>query len=124
MGGNAATQTLALVVRGISLKQIDLKTAGKTLRNELGAGLINGLINGVLVAVVVIMFNRDLRIAVVLGLAMVINLLVAAFFGTMIPLIMQKLKKDPASSATVFITTATDVLGFIAFLGLGTIILR
>lgn len=124
MGGNAATQTLALVVRGISLKQIDLRTAGRTLRNELGASLINGLINGVLVAVVVILFNHDLRIAVVLGLAMIINLLVAAFFGTMIPLIMTKLKKDPASSATVFITTATDVLGFIAFLGLGTIILR
>lgn len=123
MGGNAATQTLALVVRGISLKQIDLRTAGRTLRNEIGAGFINGLINGVIVAAVVIVINRDFKIAMVLALAMVINLLVAGLFGTMIPLIMQKLKKDPATSATVFITTATDVLGFVAFLGLGTLIL-
>lgn len=124
MGGNAATQTLALVVRGISLKQIDLKTAGRTLRNELGAGFINGMINGVLVAVAVIIMNRDFRIAIVLALAMVVNLLVAGFFGTMIPLIMQRLRKDPATSATVFITTATDVLGFMTFLGLGKLILR
>ncbi len=124
MGGNAATQTLALVVRGISLKQIDLRTAGRTLRNEIGAGFINGLINGVIVAIVVIIMNGDYRIAVVLALAMVVNLLVAGFFGTMIPLIMQKLKKDPPTSATVFITTATDVLGFMTFLGLGKLILR
>lgn len=124
MGGNAATQTLALVVRGISLKQIDLRTAGRTLRNEMSAGFINGLINGVIVAVIVILKDNDYRIAIVLALAMVVNLLVAGLFGTMIPLIMQKLKKDPATSATVFITTATDVLGFVAFLGLATIILR
>ena len=124
MGGNAATQTLALVVRGISLKQIDLKTAGRTLRNEMSAGFINGLINGVIVSVVVIAKDGDYRIAIVLALAMVINLFVAGFFGTLIPLIMHKLKKDPATSATVFITTATDVLGFVAFLGLATIILR
>lgn len=124
MGGNAATQTLALVVRGISLKQISLGTAARTLRNEMSAGFINGLINGVIVALIVIVKDRDYRIAVVLGLAMVINLLVAGLFGTLIPLIMQKLKKDPATSATVFITTATDVLGFVAFLGLATLILR
>jgi len=124
MGGNAATQTLALVVRGISLKQIDLKTAGRTLRNEMSAGFINGLINGVIVCGVVIAKDGDYRIAIVLALAMVINLFVAGFFGTLIPLIMHKLKKDPATSATVFITTATDVLGFVAFLGLATIILR
>lgn len=123
MGGNAATQTLALVVRGISLKQIDLRTAGRTLRNEMSAGFINGLINGVIVAIIVIAKDRDYRIAIVLGLAMIINLLVAGLFGTLIPLIMTKLKKDPATSATVFITTATDVLGFVAFLGLGTLIL-
>lgn len=123
MGGNAATQTLAVVVRGISLKQIDLRTAGRTLRSELGAGFYNGLINGVLVAIIVILKDNDYKIALVLGLAMIINLLVAGLFGTLIPLIMQKLRKDPATSATVFITTATDVLGFVAFLGLGTLIL-
>lgn len=123
MGGNAATQTLAVLVRGIALKQIDLKTAFRTLRNEVGAGFINGLINGFLVAFVVIAKDRDWKIALILALAMVINMIVAAIFGTMVPLIMSKLKKDPAASATIFITTATDVLGFLAFLGLATIIL-
>ncbi len=124
MGGNAATQTLAVQVRGISLHQIELKTAWGTLRNELGAGLINGLINGVLVAAIVMIINHDAKVAIVLAMAMVINLLVASLFGTMVPLIMQKLGKDPATSATIFITTATDILGFMAFLGLATIILN
>ena len=123
MGGNAATQTLAVVVRGITLKQISLRTAGKTLRSELGAGFYNGLINGILVALIVLIKDKDPRLAIVLALAMIINLLVAGLFGTLIPLIMQRLKKDPATSATVFITTATDVLGFVAFLGLGALIL-
>lgn len=123
MGGNAATQTLAVQVRGIALRQIELKTAWRTLKNELGASLVNGLINGVIVATVVIIVNRDVKIAIVLALAMIINLLVAGFFGTMVPLIMKKLGKDPATSATIFITTATDILGFMAFLGLATIIL-
>ena len=123
MGGNAATQTLAVQVRGIALRQIELKTAWKTLRSELGAGFINGLINGVLVAAVVMFVNHDFKIAIILAMAMVINLLVAAFFGTLVPLIMQKLGKDPAASATIFITTATDVLGFLVFLGLATLIL-
>ena len=123
MGGNAATQTLAVMVRGIALKQIDLKTAYRTLRSELGSGLVNGLINGLLVAAVVLIMNGDVKIAFILAIAMIINLLVAAFFGTLVPLIMSKLKKDPAASATIFITTATDVLGFMAFLGLATLIL-
>ncbi len=123
MGGNAATQTLAVQVRGISLRQIELKNAWNTLKSELGAGFINGLINGLIVATVVIVVNRDVKVAIVLGLAMIINLQVAAFFGTMVPLIMKKLGKDPATSATIFITTATDILGFMAFLGLATVVL-
>ncbi len=124
MGGNAATQTLAVLVRGIALKQISLRTAFKTLKSEVGSGLINGIINGFLVALVVLIKDHDAKIAIILALAMVINLIVAAVFGTMVPLIMTKLKKDPAASATIFITTATDVLGFLVFLGLATVILN
>ena len=123
MGGNAATQTLAVLVRGIALKQISFKTAWRTLKNEVGAGFINGLINGFLVALVVILKDHDWKIAIVLALSMVINLVVAAIFGTLVPLLMAKLQTDPASWATIFITTATDVLGFLTFLGLATIIL-
>ena len=124
MGGNAATQTLAVLVRGIAMKQIDLNHAWGTLKNELGAGFVNGIINGLLVAAVVIIVNHDFRLAFVLSIAMIVNLLVASFFGTMVPLIMKRFGKDPATSATIFITTATDVLGFLAFLGLATVILR
>jgi magnesium transporter len=123
MGGNAATQTLAVMVRGISQRQIDTGSAVRALKNEMGAGFVNGLINGVIVAAVVLVLNHDAKVALVLALAMVINMVVAGLFGTVVPLIMERLGKDPASSATIFITTATDVLGFLAFLGLGTLIL-
>ena len=123
MGGNAATQTLAFLVRGIALRQISLGSAWKTLKNEVGTGAINGLINGFVVAFVVLVKDHQPALALVLALAMVINLIVAAIFGTLVPLIMSKLRKDPAASATIFITTGTDVIGFLAFLGLATLIL-
>ena len=123
MGGNAATQTLAVLVRGISLGQIKLSNAWRALRNEILSGLTNGLINGVLVAGVILFLGQDPRLALVLGIAMVVNLMIAGFFGTFVPLLMQKLGKDPASSATIFITTATDVLGFLVFLGLASLVL-
>lgn len=123
MGGNAGTQTLAVLVRGIALNQITLKTAWPTLSKEITAGLINGVLNGALVAGIALLFHSDPLIALVLGIAMIINLLVAGVFGTIVPLVMTSLGKDPAASATVFITTATDVLGFLAFLGIATIIL-
>lgn len=123
MGGNAATQTLAIMVRGITLKQITLKTAWRTLRNEVGAGLINGLINGLIVSAIVYLKDGDWRIGIILAIAMILNLVIAAAFGTLVPLIMKRLGKDPATSATVFITTATDIFGFFAFLGIATLIL-
>lgn len=118
MGGNSATQTLAVLVRGIALNQVELTTAWPVLRKELGAALTNGLLTGALVALIVLWLNQDVKIALILAIAMVSNLLVGGFFGTMVPLVISKLKKDPATSATVFITTATDVLGFMTFLGL------
>jgi magnesium transporter len=123
MGGNAATQTMAVMVRGIALKQIDLKSPFYALKKEVLAGIANGVINGIIVALVVIIINRDIMIAFILAMAMVLNLIVASFFGTLIPLVMKRLGKDPASSATIFITTATDVLGFLAFLGLAKLLL-
>lgn len=123
MGGNAGTQTLAVVVRGLALKEIELKTAKRVIINEVIAGGINGIITGVLVAAIAILWNKSPLLGLIIGLAMIINLIVASFFGTIIPLIMKKLGKDPASSATIFITTATDIFGFFVFLGLATILL-
>ncbi len=123
MGGNAGTQTLAVVVRGLALKEINLKTGKKVIINEMFAGGINGVINGVLVAAIAILWNKSPVLGLIVGIAMVTNLIIAGFFGAIIPLIMKKLGKDPASSATIFITTATDVFGFFVFLGLATIML-
>lgn len=124
MGGNAGTQTLVVMVRGLSRSNISFVTMFRTLKNEITSGVINGIINGIIVTGVVYFFNRDLLVGIVLGLAMVINLFIAGTFGTLVPVIMKRLGKDPASSATIFITTATDVFGFLAFLGLATLILH
>ena len=124
MGGNAGTQTLAVFVRGIALGEIKLnKQAAKAILNEIIAGATNGLITGLLAAGVALFWNKSPLLGLVIGSAMIINLVIAGFFGAIIPLTMKKLGKDPATSATIFITTATDVFGFLSFLGLATLLL-
>jgi magnesium transporter len=123
MGGNAGTQSMAVAVRALTLKEIDLHTARSFVINEMLAGAANGAINGVIVAAVATVFNQSPMLGLVLGIAMVINLLIAGLAGALIPIIMKQLGKDPASSATIFITTCTDVFGFFVFLGLATILL-
>lgn len=124
MGGNSATQTLAVFVRGISLGEIALdKRAIKSIINEILAGITNGIIIGVIATIVSLLWNKNLMLGFVIGMAMIINLVIAGFFGSIIPLIMNKLGKDPAASATIFITTATDIFGFFAFLGLASLLL-
>lgn len=123
MGGNAATQTLAVVTRGLSLHEIDFKKKAQILFNELTAGLANGILNGIVVAIIAYYWNDMPMLGVVVGLSMIINLFIAGFFGTILPFILQKFKIDPAVAATVFVTTATDVFGFFIFLGLAELIL-
>lgn len=123
MGGNAATQTLAVIVRGITLGEIKLKNSLRPILNEVGAGSINGIIVGALVALIATFWNQSPVLGFVLAVAMIANLIIASFFGALIPLIMKALGKDPATSATIFITTATDVFGFFAFLGLASLLL-
>jgi magnesium transporter len=123
MGGNAATQTLAVMVRGIAVGDVKLRNSFKPIMTEVGAGLVNGIINGVLVAIIATFWNQSPMLGLVLGIAMVCNLVIAGFFGAFVPILMKTLGKDPATSATIFITTATDVFGFFIFLGLATLIL-
>jgi len=124
MGGNAGTQTLAVMVRGMSFNKLTWREIRITLKNEMIAGLVNGFVNGLIVFTIVILFNKNIVMATILGIAMIINLMIAGTFGTLVPVLMKKLKKDPASSATIFITTATDVLGFFVFLSLASIFLK
>lgn len=123
MGGNAATQTLAVTVRGLVLKEVKLQTGGKLIVNEMIAGATNGIINGLIVAAIATIFNHSPMLGLVIGTAMIVNLITAGFFGALVPMIMKTLGKDPASSATIFITTATDVIGFFVFLGLASVFL-
>ena len=123
MGGNAGTQTMAVTVRGISLEQVSLATGTRAIINEVIASAANGVITGALVAVIAAIFNQSPLLGLVIGVSMVLNLIIAGFFGALIPLILDRLGQDPATSATIFITTATDVLGFFAFLGLAQVVL-
>ncbi|MUW14726.1 magnesium transporter [Halorubrum sp. CBA1125] len=126
MGGNAGTQSMAVTVRGISLGQVSLSTGKRVIANEAVAGAANGVITGALVAVIAIAFSYGefgVLLGAVIGVSMVANLVIAGFFGALTPLILDRIGYDPATSATIFITTATDVLGFFVFLGLARAVL-
>ncbi|MFC6906682.1 magnesium transporter [Halalkalicoccus tibetensis] len=123
MGGNAGTQSMAVTVRGLAFDQVSLSTGGRAVLNEIIAGAANGAITGLLVAAIATVFNQSPLLGLVLGTSMVLNLVIAGFFGTIIPLLLDRAGTDPATSATIFITTATDVLGFFIFLGLAQVIL-
>jgi len=124
MGGNAATQTLTVVVRGLALGEVSWSSARKALAKEALIGIGNGLALGVIAAAIAWGMKSDPVLGLVLGMAMVVNLFVAATAGTLIPLGMKALKVDPALGSSVFITTFTDVVGFASFLGLATVFLR
>ena len=124
MGGNAGTQTLTVIVRGIALGELTWSNSRQALIKEALVGLGNGLVLGTLGAIVVFLMKGNPVLGGVLGLAMVINMFIAATAGTLIPLGLRALKVDPALASSVFITTFTDVAGFASFLGLATVFLR
>ncbi|WP_333607771.1 magnesium transporter [Arsukibacterium sp.] len=123
MGGIAGSQTLTLMIRGLALEQITPQTYMTLLRKELGVGAINGVLWALVIAVTTYFWFGDWIIGGVIGLAIVINIVVAAISGVFIPIWLEKLNIDPALSGSVILTTVTDVIGFFAFLGLGTLFL-
>ena len=124
MGGNAATQALTVIVRGIALGELTWANSRKAIVKEAMVGLGNGLVLGSVAAGVAWAMSGNLFLGLILGLAMVVNLLVAAVAATVIPIVLRALKIDPALASAVFITTLTDVFGFFAFLGLATLFLQ
>jgi magnesium transporter len=124
MGGNAATQTLTVIVRGLALGELSWANARKALLKEATIGLGNGVALGVVAALVAWVTKGNPVLGLILGMAMVCNMLVASTAGTMVPLGLKAMKVDPALASSVFITTFTDVVGFASFLGLATIFLR
>ena len=123
MGGNAGTQTLTIVVRGLSLGELDKENARKVLLKEIGLGILNGVVIGALVSVGAWFFAGNPWFGVVAGLAMICNMIVATLAGYFVPVILDRFHVDPALASGVFVTTCTDMFGFFAFLGLATILM-
>ena len=121
MGGNAGTQTLTVIVRGIALGELTWSNSRNALLKEAAVGVGNGLVLGVIAALVVWITRGSPVLGAVLGMAMIINMFVAATAGTLVPLGLRAVNVDPALASSVFITTMTDVFGFFSFLGLAAV---
>lgn len=123
MGGNAGTQTLTVFVRALALGEIDWKSGLKSIWKELLVGFGNGAAIGLATGLVVGFWTRDLRLGLIIFVAMIFNLTVAGVAGGLVPLVLKRMGFDPAVSSSIFVTTFTDVAGFFAFLGLATLAL-
>ena len=120
LGGNAGTQTMTVTVRALATKDLDIYNAGRVIRREVLVGLTNGVIIAVIIGVVAGLWFQNHHLGLVIAAAMVINMLAAALGGILIPLLLDRLGADPAISSSIFTTMITDVIGFLAFLGLAT----
>ncbi len=123
MGGIAGSQTLTLIIRGLALGQIAKGNVSPLLIKEVSVGALNGVLWAIVIGVVVSFWFSSFSIGLVIAAAIVLNIIAAAFSGVLIPIVLDKFKIDPALSGSVILTTVTDVVGFISFLGLGTIFL-
>ncbi len=123
MGGNAGTQSLTVAVRSIATKDLTGSNVWRVIRREVGVGLVNGVIFAVIMGIVGVIWFGSPMLGVVIALAMVINMVAAGLAGTVIPVILEKLRVDPALASGAFVTTVTDVVGFFAFLGLAVVML-
>ena len=124
LGGNAGNQSLTVVVRALALGEIDLGQHWKVLLKELAVGLCNGLMIGLVIGSIAYFWYQNIWLAFILVVAMTANLIIAGLFGSMIPIILRKMKLDPALGSSIFVTTATDAGGFFIFLGLATLLLH
>ncbi|MFT5044087.1 MAG: magnesium transporter [Porticoccaceae bacterium] len=123
MGGIAGSQTLTLVIRGQALNQINKRNLRDLLTREVAVGLLNGILWATIVAVLVWLWFGDAQIGLIIGIALVINMATAAYAGAMLPVFLRKIGVDPALAGGVALTTITDVVGLVAFLGLATLLL-
>ncbi len=123
MGANAGTQTLTVAVRAIAVKELTTSNAIKIITKETFIGGINGMIFAIIISLISIYWFENFMLGLIIGLAMILNLILAGFAGIVIPLILEKLRIDPALASAVILTTITDVFGFLSFLGLATLFL-
>jgi magnesium transporter len=120
LGGNAGTQTMTVTVRALATKDLDIYNAGRVIRREVLVGLINGSAIAVILGIIAALWFSNLDLGFVIAAAMILNMLAASLGGILIPLLLDRLGADPAISSSIFTTMITDVIGFLAFLGLAT----
>jgi magnesium transporter len=123
IGGNSGNQTITMIVRAVALGQINKEHADKLIRKELQVALLNGVVWGGVMGLIAMMLYRDVKLGLVMILAMTLNLLLAALMGVLIPMTMLRVGRDPAVGSSVLITAVTDSGGFFIFLGLATLFL-
>ena len=119
MGGNAGMQTLAVTIRAIATQKLSTTNISKTVSKEFAIGILNGIIFAIISSVIVFLWFKDLNLSIIIAVSMVLNMIVAGLFGILVPVTLKKYKVDPAISSSVFVTTITDVIGFLSFLGVG-----
>ena len=123
MGGVAATQTLTIVLRGLTLEQINSSNLKWLFKRELAVSILNGLVLSILVGLITYFWFNEITLAVLISFALIINLVSSVIAGVFVPIILRHLNQDPAISGSVVVTTVTDVIGFLSFLGLATVFL-
>ena len=119
MGGNAGMQTLAVTIRAIATQKLSTTNISKTVSKEFAIGILNGVIFAIISSVIVFLWFKDLNLSIIIAASMILNMIVAGLFGILVPVTLKKFKVDPAISSSVFVTTITDVIGFLSFLGVG-----
>ena len=120
MGGNAGMQTLAVTIRAIATKELSSGNFNKIVGKEFLIGILNGIIFAIITAIIVQFWFQELKLSLLIGISMVLNMIVAGLFGILVPVSLKKVNIDPALASSVFVTTITDVIGFLSFLGIGS----
>ena len=119
MGGNAGMQTLAVTVRAIATKELSSENFTKIVSKEFVIGILNGIIFALITGIVVQLWFKEINLTILIAISMILNMIVAGLFGILVPVSLKKFNIDPAIASSVFVTTITDVIGFLSFLGIG-----
>jgi len=119
MGGNAGMQTLAVTVRTIATNELTKNNFSQNILKEFSIGILNGVIFAIISAFIVQIWFEDIQLSIIISISMVLNMIVAGLFGILVPITLKKFNIDPAIASSVFVTTITDVIGFLSFLGIG-----
>ena len=123
MGGNAGMQTLAVTIRALATKELSSGNINQIVTKEFVIGILNGIIFAIITGVIVQLWFKEINLSILIAVSMILNMIVAGLFGILIPVSLKKFNIDPAIASSVFVTTITDVIGFLSFLGLGAIFL-